>query len=408
MINFSVDYYNVNTFFKSLDYSNKVILNAVSDPLFIYDKKNKRYVPNACETYINFKNKRYIFKIRKDLYFSNGDRVFAIEYVNAIQRAKNGIFSEYFKNIDSIISTDETIEIKLKKKDNEFINKLSIYIITPIKDGIYSGRFQLSTNSELLRFKPNKFYRCISYEDLTFVKLDRLQDNIEMFDANKVDITNNTLIPLSNGNINNEYSNIIYSIELSTKIPKKDRKSIIRSINKNILVEDMGDSYFVKDDFFCSSESKYKTSSIIKNNVEKKFVLCYSNFYPNPQIANKLKNILESNNYKIKLLECDYETLKNKKKINADIKLVLNYFEYNSDFYFYENRYFQYIMKRNILYKWCLKHRKMKKIIHNLFKKKYIKEPLVSFYSNYLTNDKTSNFSYLECDYKKILTNKKS
>ena len=50
----------------------------------------------------------------------------------------------------------------------------------------------------------------------------------------------------------------------------------------------------------------------------------------------------------------------------------------------------------------------MKKVMNKLFKNKYIKEPLISFYSNYLTNDKTSNFSYLECDYKKISNNRKN
>ena len=44
MTTFSIDYFNKDTFFKSLDYSNKVILNAVTDPLFIYDKNKKDYL----------------------------------------------------------------------------------------------------------------------------------------------------------------------------------------------------------------------------------------------------------------------------------------------------------------------------------------------------------------------------
>ena len=407
MIKFSVDYYDTNTFFKSLDYSNKVILNAVADPLFIYDKEKEKYIPNACQEYTNYRNKKYTFIIRDDLYFSNGEKVLSLDYVEAIKRAKNGIFNEYFKNIDSIKASDNTIEIALNQKDDEFINKLSIYTITPVRNGVYSGRFQLTEKDNQLIFKVNDFYRCKSDEDLFFIKIDDLDNNIKMFNNNEVDITNNTLIPLSNNNINNEYSNIIYSIELSTKIAKKDRKDLIRSINKKSLIDDMGNGYFVKDDFFCMSKSVYKNKCNFKNNMVKKLTLCYSSFYPNPQVARKLKYLLEQANYEIELIECDYEELKNQRTSNADIKLVLNYFEYNSDYYFYQNKYFQYIMRKNILYNWCLKHKKMKKLMNKLFKNKYIKEPLISFYSNYLTNDKTSNFSYLECDYKKISNNRK-
>ena len=43
MIKFSIDYFDETLFFKKLDYSNKLILNAVSDPLFIYDSKSNKY-----------------------------------------------------------------------------------------------------------------------------------------------------------------------------------------------------------------------------------------------------------------------------------------------------------------------------------------------------------------------------
>ena len=43
MIKFSIDYIDNNSFYKNLDYSNKIILNAIADPLFVYDKKTNKY-----------------------------------------------------------------------------------------------------------------------------------------------------------------------------------------------------------------------------------------------------------------------------------------------------------------------------------------------------------------------------
>ena len=36
------------------------------------------------------------------------------------------------------------------------------------------------------------------------------------------------------------------------------------------------------------------------------------------------------------------------------------------------------------------------------FEKHYIKELIISFYSSYEENDKTKDFSLIECDYKKL------
>ena len=61
-----------------------------------------------------------------------------------------------------------------------------------------------------------------------------------------------------------------------------------------------------------------------------------------------------------------------------------------------------FVMKNNLLYKFLVNHNLFLKLINKMFKNKYIKEPILSFYSNYRVNDTTHDFSYLECNYDKL------
>ena len=44
MVKFSIDYINSASFFKKLDYSNKIILSSTADTLFIYDREKNKYI----------------------------------------------------------------------------------------------------------------------------------------------------------------------------------------------------------------------------------------------------------------------------------------------------------------------------------------------------------------------------
>ena len=129
-------------------------------------------------------------------------------------------------------------------------------------------------------------------------------------------------------------------------------------------------------------------------------MLVYNDFYPNYEIAKNIKIELENNNYQVILKAETYENIK--VQTQYDIKLTLNYFEYIDDFYFYESKYFTYIMKKNLFYKYLVKKQIYYNLINKSFKKQYIKEPLMSFYSNYYTNDLTNKFSYLDCNYNEL------
>lgn len=394
MIKFSIDYYDKNSFFKQFDYSNKIILNAITDPLFIYDKKENKYIPNACIDY-KIEGNTYIFTLKDNLYFYDGNKVTSQDYVDVLIDNK-GLLE---LNIISIKSKDNKVIIDLKEKDDTLIKKLSIYLSAPHKNKT-SGRYYIDKiSSEQIELLPNKFYRNKVKEKLEFIKLETIEENLDYFNKKKLDITNNTFIKLNNINKQLEKSAIIFSIEISSKYSKNIRERIVKSINKNNLVSSLGKSYYIKNDFFFGEETKYKYKNK-KNKEHLKLKLSYNKFYPNKEIAELIKKELEKNNFEIDLIENTYDDFK--LLSSYDLKLTLNYFEYLDDFYFYNSKYFKYIMKDNLLYRHLLSRKHMKRIINKMFQNKYLKEPLISFYSSYKTTKQTKDFSYLECDYQKI------
>ena len=374
-----------------------MILNAVSDTLFIYDSKTNKYKCNACKKYWN-KKKKMIIYLRNDLFFYDGKKVTAKDYIDAIKENLSKINSMK-NNIKSVICENEKIEIQMKYQDKNILSKLSCYFFSPHLTST-SGRYFIYkiTDKDIL-LKPNVYYRNKAKNDLKYIKLKTYQEDQKAFERKIVDISNNTFFNLNSNNKNNEKSGIIISLELSTKIKIEDRELIVKSINKNNLISKLGNAYYLKNDFSFENYSNYKFKRKI-NYHKKTIVLMYNDFYPNYEIAKSIKSELESNNYQVILKEETYENLKI--QTQYDIKLTLNYFEYISDFYFYESKYFTYIMKENLFYKYLVKKQINCSLVNKLFKKQYIKEPLISFYSNFHTNDMTNEFSYLDCDYNKL------
>lgn len=399
MIKFSIDYIDNNSFYKNLDYSNKIILNAIADPLFIYDKKTNKYICNSCKSYI-IRNKKVKLFLRDDLYYYNGKKVSIDDYIDAIKNSQKNFFE--LLNIKKIYKSDEAIVIELKSGDKDIINKLSCYFFAP-HSNLTSGKYYIKKiTSKKICLNPNIYYRKKAKNNLVFLKYNNYVSDLKAFNNKKIDINNNTFFRLDNNNFNNEQSGIIVNIEISTKFSKRERKIIVSSINKEKVCQNLGNAYYIKNDFFFYKNTKYKYQPI-KNKIKKNISILYNEFYPNKKIALLIKRELENNNYSVKLKQIEYK--KNKNLIDYDIKLTLNYFEYIDDLYFYKSKYFAFIMKNNIFYKFLLKYKKMYNLINILFKNKYIKEPILSFYSNYDTNYITSNFSYLECDYNKLNDN---
>ena len=337
MVKFSIDYINSASFFKKLDYSNKIILSSTADTLFIYDREKNKYILNACESFKVYNNK-YLFNLRKDIYYYDGTRVTAHDYVKAIIEQQQ-LIPEFFINVLSINSTDTTIFIVLKKKDKKFINKLSFYLFSPHSKKT-CGRYYISEiSNKKIVLLPNEFYRDRAVDKLEFILCENIIEDNMYFSKRITDINNNTFLKLNNTNFKNEKSGIIFSIEVSTKFSINERNHIINSIDKNQIINQLGNSYFVKNDFFFDEISKYKYHNVKKLKKKKELRFFYNKYYPNYEISLLIKKELEKKNYDVKLFEIDYNDFK--KLTDFDLKLVLNYFEYIDNLYFYNSNYFK-------------------------------------------------------------------
>ena len=195
MIKFSIDYFDETLFFKKLDYSNKLILNAVSDPLFIYDSKSNKYKCNACKKYL-IKGKKMIIYLRNDLFFYDGKKVTAKDYIDAIKENLSKINSMK-NNIKSVICENEKIEIQMKYQDKNILSKLSCYFFSPHLTST-SGRYFIYkiTDKDIL-LKPNVYYRNKAKNDLKYIKLKTYQEDQKAFERKIVDISNNTFFNLN-------------------------------------------------------------------------------------------------------------------------------------------------------------------------------------------------------------------
>lgn len=409
MITFSLDGLPQNRNHSlSTDYNSKILYTAICDPLFKYDKNKKEYACNASDKYeVGHDFKKYVITLRNDLHYSNGKKIYPTDYKNAIDKVikNNKILSIYFKNVKEITCSDNKIIFCLFKADKYFINKLSLYQLSPINCGAFTLKL---LNSKEIQLYPNKFYRKPMSINLRYLIQTNEKEHINFFENNKVDITNNTLYPINYENkinyYNEEESFINYNLEISTKIPIKLRKNLVTCINKTKIVNILNNNALEIDTFLIDKHHLKE----IKNDFlfyKKTIMIGYNNFYPNKLVAESIYNDLSNNNYNVKLVEYSYQDSNDDNTAKYDINIVLNYFEFYDPLYFYDSLYFKRIMKNNKIYHLLLDwYKKTGNSIFlrsacRMFRTKFIKEPLVTIKSRYLTNEKTKGFSFLELNY---------
>lgn len=409
MIIFSIDGLPKNNIhFLANDYNSKILYTAICDPLFKYDKKQKKYICGSCykfETSNNFK--KFIITLRDDLYYSNGKKIYPRDYKDIFEKVikQNKLLRVYFENVKEIACLDNKIIFCLFKTDKFFINRLSLYQLSPINCGPFASK---TINSKNIKLSPNKFYRKNMTTSLEYLIQTNEKDHLAFFEKNKVDITNNTLFPINQKNITNNYneeeSHINYNVEISTKIPIKVRKNLVSCINKTKIANTLNSNVQTIDCFLLENHSFKKVKN--KNVYYKKtLTMGYNDFYPNKLVAELICDDLRKNNYNVKLEEYSYQNSNSSYTLKYDINLVLNNFEFYDPLYFYDSLYFKTIMKNSKKYHLCLNLYKKtgnKIFLRNaciMFRNKFIKEPLISIKSRYLTNEKTKEFSFLELNY---------
>lgn len=146
-------------------YSMRVV-DYLYDTLFNYNEKGE-VVPNLVEKW-EWKDDRVLeLKLREDVYFQNGDKMSAKDVKESFERMlKSGVFKDFFNDIQNLKIIDmNTIEIKLRGKNNLFLSMLTYYMcsITKYENGIIygTGPYKLDkiTSKEVILSKNDKYFK---------------------------------------------------------------------------------------------------------------------------------------------------------------------------------------------------------------------------------------------------------
>ncbi|MDD2208793.1 MAG: hypothetical protein PHU45_05570 [Bacilli bacterium] len=182
------------------------------------------------------------------------------------------------------------------------------------------------------------------------------------------------------------------------------RKHIVDSISIKEIIKNFNNKA-IAENFSLNKKNKMENLKPrkLKIDIDKEFIIYYNPFYPNKIIADLISEQLNKNNIKCSIKQYKYS--ENIVLKDNEINLVLNYFEFYDELYFYDSQYFKYLMKNSKFYMELIKlYKKYNfRIILNLLNisisKRYVKIPLFSFKSIYYANKELSNFSFLELNY---------
>lgn len=142
------------------------VVDYLYDTLFNYDEKGE-VIPNLVENW-SWKDDRVLeLRLKKDIYFQNGDKLLAEDVKKSLERMlESSIFKSFFSDIQNIKIIDmNTIEIKLKRKNNLFLSMLTYHVCSIVKydnGTIYgTGPYKLDkiTSKELVLSKNSKYFK---------------------------------------------------------------------------------------------------------------------------------------------------------------------------------------------------------------------------------------------------------
>lgn len=110
------------------DRASKILWKVMHQPLYMEDE-NLEAIPGVAETYEQLDDKTYIFHIRKNVFFHNGEELKASDVVYSFTRGKDSSYcSTVCGNIDSITAEDDyTVKMVLVNSNPDWIVMLANY-----------------------------------------------------------------------------------------------------------------------------------------------------------------------------------------------------------------------------------------------------------------------------------------
>ena len=415
-MNFSLDAFPINkSILENNDYNGQMLFSSISDPLFRFN--GNTIVPYACKQYYVSKDgKKHSFILRDDLFFSDGKKVTATDYLNSINYLLHSEtpLALLLSNISSLSADKLSLKINLKRSDFQFYKILSRINFTPCRKRKTSGLYEIqSYKNDKIRLIPNTFNRNFRKDlhNLTFLLITDSKTELRLFEKNKLDFTSNTSFRHTylEKYINKiqKYPNFITMsltfINKNLLHPKylKLRRTILSSINRTKIADLFNNMFSPTDNYFIDS-NKNDLHIPKKNNLNQNITIGYDDFYPNKEILDIIKQQLAECGINITLIKDDFY----KPKYNYDIKLSLSFPDYIDNSAFYRSAYFNALINfagKNNLYFKILQNKLYKpktsmsalKLLNKLLLKHALIIPLFSMNSIYLSNCRLFSFQKL-------------
>lgn len=108
----------------------KEIMYNIYEGLLMPDIKGKLKFALARNMEVSNDKKKYIFEIREDVYFHNGDKLKISDVIFSLKKIKELQLEKSFSNIDKIYEKDSKVIIELNKIDSSFIYSLTRAIVS--------------------------------------------------------------------------------------------------------------------------------------------------------------------------------------------------------------------------------------------------------------------------------------
>lgn len=202
----------------------RTLMGALFEGL-VYKNSDGKIIPLLSDSYSVDKNQlEYTFKIRRDIYWSNGEKITSIDFVNFFKeyidncksledlKELSAIYGvkEYFTNKKdfnktvAIMADGEYLKIRLNYKDDNFISALTLskYKLRKdftklkdyknnYKDIIYSGAYRISGIKEsIVTLEKNKYYynKDKGVNSINLVTQNNSEYALASFETNKIDV----------------------------------------------------------------------------------------------------------------------------------------------------------------------------------------------------------------------------
>ncbi len=203
---------NINTDMTSLhphllqDFSKMRVLDDIFEGLVTYNQKGE-IVPGCAKSWdVLNEGKTYIFHLRENARWSNGDKLTAEDFVFSLSRS--------FKDLNLRALDKHTLEIRLEKPNNILLNYLCLALGLPLHRPSVEkfGRYYCSTPEKTvcngaylptsfvhnghIALQKNPYYwdeKNVRIEKVRFVMLKDAQTDMQAFNSGSIDITYRSL-----------------------------------------------------------------------------------------------------------------------------------------------------------------------------------------------------------------------